>query len=128
MNMKNAIELHYYFKKSEILFFGAWILFLFSVLFSSTAFYQTHQDSLSGFVKGIRYCAYLIFCFKFVYFNTSIQRKSILIIVFAVLVTAVSCIASTNKTMFLYSFILLAAIGVDGSRFMKLQHGFKEHL
>lgn len=109
------IDSRYYFKRSEIFFFLAWFLFLFSVLFESTALYQTQQFFLSALTKGLRYCAYLFCCFKIVYYNENVKKRSLAIFLFIVLCFAMSCIASTNKTMLLYLLVLIAAIGVDGN-------------
>lgn len=110
------IDSRYYFKRSEIFFFLAWFLFLISVLFESTALYQTQQDLLSTLTKGLRYCAYLLCCYKIVYYNRNVKTRSFAVFLFIILCFAMSCIASTNKTMLLYLLVLLAIIGVDGDR------------
>jgi hypothetical protein len=114
------IETRYYFKRSELIFFLAWIFFLFSLLFESTALYQTYQESFSTLTKGLRYCAYLICCFKIIFYNRNVKQKSLAVLLFIILCFILSCIASTNKTMILYLLILLGAIGVESKRLIKL--------
>ena len=109
----------YFIKRSEIFFFLAWFLFLISVLFENTALFLAQQNFLSSMTKGLRYCAYLLCCFKIAYYSKRKKKRLSVIILFIVLCFGVSCIASTNKTMFLYLFVLIAAVGIDGSHFIR---------
>ena len=114
------LEHKYYLKRQDVLFYFAWILFLGSVLFEQTALFLTHQNALVLLTKGIRYFAYLVFGLKIFYSTQIIKKRSLALILYVLFVFAISCIASTNRTMLLYFIILLAAVQVESKKIIKL--------
>ena len=114
------LESKYYLKRQDVLFYFAWILFLCSTLFEQTSLFLTHQNSFSVLTKGIRYFSYLVFGFKVIYSSQIIKKRFAALIVYLFMIFAISCIASTNRTMLLYLFVLLAAIQVDSHQIIKL--------
>ena len=114
------LEHKYYLKRQDVLFYFAWILFLGSVLFEQTALFLTHQNALVLLTKEIRYFAYLVFGLKIFYSTQIIKKRSLALILYVLFVFAISCIASTNRTMLLYFIILLAAVQVESKKIIKL--------
>jgi hypothetical protein len=111
---------NYYYKRSSVLFYLAWILFLCSALFESTALYQANLSDFSKITKIIRYLACIICCFKIIYTDGNVSKKSAKIILLLALILLVSGVSSSNKTMLLYFIVLFAAIGVENKALIKL--------
>lgn len=103
--------------RREILFCVGWFFFSISVIFGLTEFVEVHKE-WQFFLKLIRYIGYALCSVKI--WDELIEKKSLywFILLFAVLFA--SYISSTNKTMLLYSIILVAAKNIDEKKIMKM--------
>lgn len=104
-------------KRTEILFYFAWILFSFSVLMELTAISSDNEIVLIV-TKLIRYGAYAVCCIKILL--DYVKKNNIYVIIIMMVVLVISGFKSTNKTMLLYSLILLAAYNLESSKIMKI--------
>lgn len=106
-------------ERSEVLFYVAWILFLISMLMETTALCERSVTNVLPFVlKIMRYGAYLICCLKIML--TDLEKRSFWGICFMMGIFLFSFFGSSNQTMLLYSFIMLAAISVDGYKIIRV--------
>lgn len=103
--------------RGEILFCVGWLFFSISVIFGLTEVVEVHEE-WQFFLKLIRYIGYALCSMKIL--DDSIEKKSIYWIILLFVVLFVSCISSTNKTMLLYSIILVAAKNIDEKKIMKM--------
>ena len=100
----------------ELLFYVAWSLFLLTTMFELTSF---AQDGMFGkLLQLIRYGAYALcivsICYKFFHKNRLFGIAGM------ALVLVLSLLGSTNKTMFLYIFLIVAASGMIAQNVVKV--------
>ena len=103
---------------NEFLFFFAWILFLLSLLLQLTAF-SVDNDTISKFLKLLRYCAYALFCLKIILYTKIKEYKYLSLILMCSCILA-SFVNTYNATMPLYLLILLASIKIDSDKLIKI--------
>lgn len=103
--------------RREIFFYIGWFFFSISVIFGLTEFVEIHEE-WQLFFKLIRYMGYAFCCVKI--FDELIEKRKIYLTVLFVIVLFVSCVNSTNKTMLLYSIIMIAANDMNGKKIMKM--------
>lgn len=110
---------NYQTQREERLFFLAWSLFLLSVLLMSLAVVEIDESgNLSMLLKLMRYGAYAICCIKI--FLSSIRERTVWYVGIMLAIFLVSCLTSGDKTMVLYSLILIAALNTDGRKTIQL--------
>lgn len=109
--------------RTELLFYLGWILFSVSVIFELTEVVTMHNE-IQLFLKLIRYMGYLLCCLKI--YSTLLEKKKVFWTILITLVLLISCIKSTNKTMLLYSIVLLASKNIDVEKIMKISFLYRE--
>lgn len=103
--------------RTELLFCLGWIFFSISVICELTEVVTMH-DELQLFLKLIRYAGYLFCCLKI--YTALVERKKVFWTILATIVLIISCVNSTNKTMLLYSIVLVASKDIDTKKIMKI--------
>ncbi len=103
--------------RTELLFYLGWILFSVSVIFELTEVVTMHNE-IQLFLKLIRYMGYLLCCLKI--YSTLLEKKKVFWTILVTLVLLISCVTSTNKTMLLYSIVLLASKNIDVEKIIKI--------
>lgn len=110
---------NYQTQREERLFFLAWSLFLLSVLLMSLAVVELDEsENLSKLLKLMRYGAYAICCIKILL--SSIRERTVWYVGIMLAIFLVSCLTSGDKTMVLYSLILIAALDTDGKKVIQI--------
>lgn len=102
--------------KDEMIFLTGWTLFVVSVILGLVEVFETNK-SLSMCLKIIRYIGYLTCVLKIIV--TCIKKKNFFSIFPFIFVLLVSMYKSSNKTLFLYSLVFLAANNISAKRIMK---------
>ena len=103
--------------RTELLFYLGWILFSVSVIFELTEVVTMHNE-IQLFLKLIRYMGYLLCCLKI--YSTLLEKKKVFWTILVTLVLLISCVTSTNRTMLLYSIVLLASKNIDVEKIIKI--------
>ena len=101
----------------EVIFISAWSVFLMSLLLTQTIWYAMDDGNISQILQLARYAAYLICAVVIIYKRKNYSRIVLALIIFGLL--ALSMLASTNKTQFLYAFLLIAAYDTDSIKIVK---------
>lgn len=103
-------------KKSNLLFGMCITLMTASVVLEKTAWASRPVDTLNAFayvLKAMRYAAYAI-SLVCIFLKMKYRVKTICMIAFVAIVLCLSMFRSHDKTLFLYLFIFIAAMGVSG--------------
>ena len=102
---------------NEILFFTAWILFS-STLILMVAIFYVDNDSLELLCKLVRYGAYLICMIKII--RTRYTPRGIIFLIVLSAAFVLSGAGTGNLTYPLYVFIVLASVGIDNDKTVRL--------
>lgn len=102
---------------NEILFFTAWILFS-STLILMVAIFYVDNEYLELLCKLVRYGAYLICVIKII--RTRYTPRGILFLIILSAAFALSGAGTGNLTYPLYAFIVLASVGIDNDKTVRL--------
>ena len=115
--MRPRIKYHYDLLLVYLMIF----LFIASVVLETSAWASRPEgtiNSVSLALKAMRYFAYGIALLIFL--NGRVYPKRILtIMILVILITALSMLASTTKTMFLYTFLFLAVFHMESEKLIK---------
>lgn len=103
--------------KSELLFLFGWTLFATSIVFGLTEIAVTNEK-VSLCAKAVRYIGYLICTVKILI--TCIEQKKFFFIFPYIFVLVFSMYKSSNKTLFLYSLVFLAANNISSKKMMEI--------
>lgn len=104
-------------KRTELLFYIGWFFFSISVILELTDF-SINSGEISLLLKLLRYVGYAFCCLKLL---TEIEKKwRVVLAVLLMGLVFISSITSTNKTMMLYSLVLLASDHVNAKNIMKM--------
>uniref|UniRef100_UPI00405733EA hypothetical protein n=1 Tax=Agathobacter sp. TaxID=2021311 RepID=UPI00405733EA len=105
--------------KEEFLFYAALLLFLLTTMFDLTVCASMDgADVIKKVMQIVRYGTYAI-CIA-VIFQKFIQKSKLIGIIGIVAILGLSLLGSTNKTMFLYAFLIIAAHQFKSERILKV--------
>ena len=96
-----------FIKKSSIIYIFAISLFIITTMLSNTMWIHIYGDSFEKVLKFIRYGSYLTCLFQII--NIEFNRKDFYKILLFTGCTCICSYISTNKTVFLYVFLFVAA-------------------
>lgn len=105
------------YKKGELFFGVAWILFASTLILNSAIFY-VNNNTLELVFRIVRYLAYAICLINF--FSGGVKTNSIPFLLVILAAFAISGMGTGNLTYPLYGIILLGVYGVNSDRVIKL--------
>lgn len=106
-------------KIRELIFVIAWSMFILTVILQGTIWYVDLDSSfLITLFKGIRYASYLL-C-VFIIIKNSLSNKILIGIILLLGCLGLCMVGSTNRTMFLYSFLIFASYRIDSRLIIKV--------
>lgn len=107
---------------AESVFFIAFVLYMFSNVFSATQWTYSADDSITTLLwilKAIRYFAYLLFLCKIIIDSFHIKRKNLLCMIEIFLLVFISAIRSSEGEVIFFLLICLAARNIPAKRLVQ---------
>lgn len=106
-----------FLSRKQLLFYGAWIVFLLSVILDRTM-WAANSEAVVMILKLGRYAAYAIGMVNI--FLEGFEKKNLFMMIGMMGISVLSFLSSSNITMVLYMVLFAAAYNLQGEQFLKV--------